>query len=149
MSLRPRPVVARVASFTRLQNVLQAGLNVQAHTESANPYITVNGIQISTDPNQWSPLTAKQMSKLLLNPEDMKEFERKGNASRNDPNAAYNPNAACKGTKFLSDVEDQYYKRYVYWVVDLGYVRSTEPAYMVLARPIEDENVYLRSNPMR
>lgn len=85
MSLRPRLVVAPVACSTRLQHVLQAGRDVQAPTESVDLYITINGIEISTDPTNWSPLSVEQIVKLELNPYDMDEFNRKGRQDRNDP----------------------------------------------------------------
>lgn len=136
MSLRPRLVVASVACSTRLQHVLQAGSDVQALTESVGLHITINGIEISTDPTNWSPLLVEQMVKLELTPLNRIEFDRKGQQG-NGPNSAY------IGTQFKSNVTSPYYGLYRFWVVNLGYQRDrSKPTYMVLARPLDDKKVY-------
>jgi hypothetical protein len=103
--------------------VLQAGLNMHAHPEPVGSFIIINDVYISTDPNQWSPLTVKEMMKLELNAENKAEFERKDKASIHDPNAAY------RGTKFRSPYQGANNKKYVFWVKHLRLSGQATPAY--------------------
>ena len=140
MSLRPRSVVPPISSHTRLKYVLQTGLDMKVPWEEKMPdvpYIIIDDVQISTDPSNWSPLSIKQIVKLQLKPVTSSEFERKGETNRMDPNAAYD------GTQFMSDVSGTDYRTYRFWVKHLGYTSGADAvAYMVLARPFKDFNVY-------
>lgn len=137
MSLRPRALDAPVASRTHLQHVLQAGLDVSVATVSGMPAIVIDGVHVSTDPNNWTGLTVNQMLKLRLNPRDNAEFNRKGMLNRNNPNSAYD------GTEFFSTVAGLY-QNFRFWVVHLGARRDhdRDVSYYVIARPPNDTSVY-------
>ena len=137
MSLRPRALDAPVASRTHLQHVLQAGLDVSVATVSGMPAIVIDGVHVSTDPNNWTGITVNQIVKLKLNPRDMAEFSRKGMLDRNDPNSAYD------GTEFFSAVSGPY-QNFRFWVVYLGYRsdHNRDVSYYVIARPPNDTRVY-------
>lgn len=129
---RPRPT---------LNDVLSIGVGMVANgMQSYNgrtfkSVITVNGVKISTDPENWTPLTVKQMTKLKLNPENMKDFNKKGMTNKADPNAAY------KDTVFFSLYSDSRF-----FVEHLGARSSDETVYYVLARPDFDTNVYTHND---
>tara|TARA_B110001450_G_scaffold188271_1_gene176330 strand:- start:86 stop:802 length:717 start_codon:yes stop_codon:yes gene_type:complete len=135
MSLRPRAVDAHVSSRTRLKHVLQAGLDVSNSSVEGSPAITIDGVTVSTNPNDWTGLTVSQMVKLKLKPRDMFEFDRKGKGNH-DPNSAYD------GTEFFSIVLGNSYR---FWVVHLGSVSDTDVRYYVIARHLLDMNVYRRA----
>ena len=137
MSLRPHVVSAPVSSRTRLQHVLLTGLEVGTSVGAlGTPAIAIDGVEVSTDPNHWTALSVNQIVKLKLVPVDMAEFNRKGLANRDDPNAAYD------GTEFKSNVEGPY-ENFRLWVVHLGVQLNVDAAgYYVIARPNSDMRVY-------
>ena len=138
MSRRTAPVSAPVSPPTRLQHVLKAGLDVSAsRLPSGRPGIVVDGVEVSTDPSDWSALTTTQLIKLKLSPVDMGEFNSRGAFSDN-------PNAAYDRTLFKSNVPGPT-SRFKFWVAHLGFrASSDEVGWYVLARPPSDRIVYRR-----
>ena len=148
MSLRQTVVPAPVSPLTRLQHVLLMGreMGTFADASGMNPitvgenFIIIDGVKVSTDPNNWTGLTVKEIVRLKLNPVNMADFKQKGNANRNEANAAY------EGTEFLSGVHGC--KEYHFWVKRLGYVPNDAVSYYVLARPRNEESVYTYESGM-
>ena len=139
--LRTRSDAARRDAMPRrmLDDVLSVGVGMGANDmqsyngRSFKSVITVNGVKISTDPDNWTPLTVEQITKLELNPPNMDYFNKKGRKNKSDPNSAY------KGTVFFSPYSDSRF-----FVQHLGAKSSDEIVYYVLARPDFDKNVYVR-----
>jgi hypothetical protein len=87
--------------------------------------VSVNGVMVSTDWTNWTPMTNDELMKLRLNPVNTEEFVKKGVGM---------PNAASKyiGTKFSSP-----YSGYIFWVDYIVPTAATVnkglPEYYVLA----------------
>ena len=97
--------------------------------------VTYNGVTVSTNFQDWTPLTTNDITKLHLRPADPQEFDRKSraNSNRNDHNAAY------LNTRFVSDD----IPGWSFWIHNLGvYDDMNRIGYYVLARPSEDTNTY-------
>tara|TARA_B100000767_G_C19414290_1_gene389250 strand:+ start:121 stop:507 length:387 start_codon:yes stop_codon:yes gene_type:complete len=115
-----RPVAAGAA---RLSSVLGVGVETGAQPHCGS--IRINGVDVSTDANHWTPLTVKQATKLLLNPEHKELIDTHG----------------YSGTLFYTSACEDF-REFSFWVHMTDNYGVEETAYYVLARPPHDTNVY-------
>lgn len=139
MSLRSKPmnISSTPSSEQTLGKVLNIGM--MATRPSEYPLLNVRGLEISTNPSNWTGLTVKQIVKLELNPVDMSEFEKKSTEARKRNPNVYKPNAGYFETVFKSPYSD-----HRFFVENLGPKPDKEIAYYVLARPPSDLKLYVR-----
>jgi len=114
-----RPVAAGAA---RLSSVLHVGVETGS---ACCGIIRINGVNVSTVANRWTPLTVKQVTKLRLDAADKDLFEASG----------------YSGTLFRTFASEEF-KEYNFWVHMTDNYGVEETAYYVLARPPSDTNVY-------
>lgn len=112
-------------SKTAFERVLRVGTQMHQGAEK-RATITIQGVIVSTDWKNWTPMSSAEIMNLRLNPVDPAEFVEKGSGG----------SAAAKyvGTEFKSP----YTGYWSLWVEYLGYVRDADikqgkPEYYVLA----------------
>lgn len=114
--------------------MLPSLVQLQTATSGLQTNVTIHGVVVSTDANEWTGLTLKQIIKLKLFAKSQDEMERKFKADRHNVDAGY------YGTEFVSPYSDEYH----FFIQHLGYVPDDEVVCYVLARPNSDTAVYTR-----
>lgn len=97
-------------------------------------HLEIEGVRVSTDPLQWTPLKVCEIARLLLRPADPLQYQLR----RGELGPDYH--LAARGTLFLSDVKGFFWWKF--WVDDLKVFDHTRTAYYVLATPASDPKVY-------
>ena len=109
-------------------NALKARVDVSASTVSGMPAVVINGVHVSTDPNYWTGLPDREISKLMLKPVYRKWVD--------------GVEAAYDGIEFRSEMAglDDNFR---FWVMRLrGPPHALDIRYYVIARPSNDTKVY-------
>ena len=97
-------------------------------------HLEVDGIRVSTDPLQWTPLKICEIVRLLLRPANALQYQLR----RGELGPDYH--LAARGTLFLSDVKG--FCWWKFWIEDLKVFDHTRTAYYVLATPASDPKIY-------
>ena len=122
-------------AFKNVNSSIRKNLELKALTS-----VVVNGVVVSTDPNFWTPMTNRIVMRLRLNPEDKKEFLRKGVGQE----------VADKyvGTLFRSLYSDR-----KFWLVYISPNnrpdQSQDIDYLVLSTDPDDPQTYTYENTTR
>ena len=111
-----------------------------AHAHSPAPqsknFIEIEGVRVSTDPANWTPLKISEIARLLLKPANILQYELKR------CELAPNYHLAAQKTLFVSHVKGFLWWRF--WVDDLQVFDQTKTASYVLATPSNDCKTYTR-----
>ena len=106
-----------------------------ASTKSGN-FIEIEGVRVSTDPKNWTPLKISEIVRLLLRPANYLEYSLKR------CELAPHSHVAAQRTLFVCHVKDFQWWRF--WVDDLNVFDQSTTAYFVLATPANDFKIYTR-----